>query len=408
MKRGYLPFLMLFAVLSAVSCSTEPGLNVPGISVEMRLIDNLGEEHIANVVYRYDPDGDTFTGWGDRIVEWPVESSGGLKETVPNDGIHIYSNGGCAMDVDGDGSDEIVVGRSLAPDHSKPCVYWFDPDNGDTWTSYLAATFDTGAYTSPHDIVPVTFNRNGDVIRGVVTVIARKRLVWLKIPDNPHELWIVHDIAEFDAPRQSGIELGDINGDIRTDVVCGMFWAECPKDPENGQWTIRRYGDWDANNWGGMASQEIVDLDVDGVMEIAATEAEIPDARFAVFRRNMDDIDELWAADVIDSTLYCPHSLISADLNADDTPDLITGEMTAGGWEFPMNDNPQILAWLNRGDGSFIRVVIHEGLGVHEMKQAPEKPDRSVMIYSADEIQPYKFKNMNTHVVNWLIRPTEK
>ncbi|MBN2569448.1 MAG: hypothetical protein JXB42_08475 [Deltaproteobacteria bacterium] len=82
-----------------------------------------------------------------------------------------------------------------------------------------------------------------------------------EIPDEPTKPWINHDIGTFPANNQSGKVLGDIAGNSRPDIACGMFWAECPADPTSQPWQIRRFGKWDDNGWGGMAKLEIGDMD---------------------------------------------------------------------------------------------------------------------------------------------------
>ncbi len=37
-----------------------------------------------------------------------------------------------------------------------------------------------------------------------------------------------------------------------------------------------------------------------------------------------------------------------ADIDDDGRPDILVGEMTAGGWSFPLHEAPKILAYRNR------------------------------------------------------------
>src|SRR5690349_5627551 len=144
--------------------------------------------------------------------------------------------------------------------------------------------------------------------------------------------------------------VGDIAGHGRPDVVCGMYWAECPEDPLRQPWALHRYGCWDENGWGGMAKPALGDLDGDGELEIVASEAEIPHARLGVFKRDPGQLGGLWQYRPLDADLYCPHSLVLADVDGDGRTDVIVGEMTAGGWDFPLNSHPRILAYVQRGE----------------------------------------------------------
>jgi hypothetical protein len=237
----------------------------------------------------------------------------------------------------------------------------------------------------------------------VVAVIDRRQLVWYEIPADPTGLWPKHEIAELPVKGQSGIAVGDIAGNQRSDVACGMFWAECPADPAQQPWKVRRFGHWEDGGWGGMAKLELADMDGDGHSEIVASEAEIPNARLGIFSRDKSKPHGLWRCREIEAGLYCPHSLVLADLDGDARTDIVTGEMTAGGWSFPLNPRPRIMAFLNRGDQRFERHALAEGLGVHEMGSVPDKQKGVLTLFAADEIQQ-KFPEMRTHVSSWSIQ----
>ncbi len=124
-----------------------------------------------------------------------------------------------------------------------------------------------------------------------------------------------------------------------------------------------------------MAKLALADMDGDGDMEIVASEAEIPEARLGIFTRDPKQPDAPWSCRELERGLYCPHSLVLTDLDRDGRPDVVVGEMTAGGWSFPLNPAPRIIAWLNRGDKAPDRHILAEGLGVHEMGLLPVAGD---------------------------------
>jgi hypothetical protein len=88
---------------------------------------------------------------------------------------------------------------------------------------------------------------------------------------------------------------------------------------------------------------------------------------------------------------------VVADLDADKRPDIIAGDMTAGGWDFPLNPRLKIAAYMNRGGLRFERITLVEGWGVHEMGLTRPRGGRPFILYAADEIQPQKFPEMKTH-----------
>lgn len=372
------------------------------LAVERVDIAHLGEEHFANCVLRAGRQGDRVVAWGDRIIEMPLAPNARVKEVVSAIPGQRYSNGGCALDVDHDGADEIVVARGPAPgtetENPSLQLLWFDEVSGqEAWREHVLATIPVSSFwQAPHDIVPFRTSL-GDGITGVAMVIGRQELVWYEVTEVPTAEWIRREIGRLPAEKQSGMCLGDVGGNSRPDIVCGMFWAECPEDPRTEGWTIRRYGDLDANGWGGMAKTAVADLDGNGRSEIIATEAEIPGGRLAIFRRRGAIADQTWECHVVTDSLYAPHSLVLTDLDGDGVLDIVVGEMECAGWDFERNDNPRIMAWLEHGDLEYEQVTLTEHASIHEMSQAPSMTGETIL-FGCDETQPQKLSGMETTV----------
>lgn len=390
-------------VLAALFALTFIAAKPATLEVRHVLLSDLGKEHIAHAVFRHTPEGGAVVGWGERMLQWPLGGAE-LIELQPRRPDTEFSNGGCAVDIDGDGRDEIVVARGRSRSCSDPDLLWFEASApGKPWTEHFIAKLGAGPI-APHDVEPLTLARSdGGKLRGVVAVLDRRQLVWFEIPADPRQPWPRHEIAELPLASQSGIAVGDVAEHGRPDVVCGMFWAECPADPTSEPWRVHRFGQWQDGGWGGMAKLALADMDGDGHLDIVASEAEIPDARLGVFSRNADQPDAPWRCREIEKGLYCPHSLVLADVDGDRQTDIIVGEMTAGGWSFPLNEHPRIMAYFNRGTEPFERRVLVEGEGVHEMGLAPTSHGEGVTIFAADEIQPQKYPEMKTRVSVWTV-----
>src|SRR5262245_10375032 len=211
-----------------------PNQRDPRLEVRHELLGELGGEHIAHAIHRAGVGGLTIVAWGDRIVEWPLTREGGLREVVSAKSDTGYSNAGCVIDLDKDGAEELVIARGRGRWSRDPQLLWFQEITGqDHWTEHVVARIGTEEDDGPHDIAPIHFTTpNGDLVRGVVVLISRKKLVWYEIPTELTREWTRHDIGTFSAAAsQSGLAIGDIAGRGRPDIVCGMFWAECPDDP---------------------------------------------------------------------------------------------------------------------------------------------------------------------------------
>ncbi len=413
--------------LVSVSCSgpssgtATSGNDLP-VKVEPALIHDLGNEHFGNAVFRHGRKSFRIAASGNRILEFPVQVNAPVTEVVPA-GSGRYNNGACAFDINGDGIDEMIVGRNNKEEGTD--LLWFEEVPGNTlWNEHLIASVKSekgDAEKGFHDIMPFETRVSGSVVRGVAVVASRKRLFWYQIPDDPTQLWIEHKIADLTRHEaehaQSGLAAGDITANGCQDLVCGNFWAECPENPLTGKWIINRYSNWDRKRipaypgvpewvmnerFGGMNQLDLGDLDGDGKIDIVASEAEIPDARLGVFCRDKGNPRTLWKETVIDTSIYCPHSLVVTDVNNDMRPDILVGEMTAGGWYFPRNSSPHLYLYLNLGNLKFRKYILHTGWGIHMMRKAELPEDESVFVFAADEIQPW-YEDMTTLLVGWKI-----
>jgi hypothetical protein len=342
--------------------------------------------------------------WGWRIFELPLDSARSTV-VVPEDPRYRFSNGSCVLDVEGDGSQELVVGRYARENWKAHDILWYErPPGKPRWVEHLIGTIPS-AEEMPHDMACLELGLpGGGRLTGVVVLIGRKDLYLFELPADPRGPWPRHAIGSFEKAPQSGMRVGDVDGDGRPDIVCGMFWIECPEDPRRGPWKFHRFGDWDSRDqWGGMVKHGLADFDGDGSPELAVDEAEKPGSRLAIFKRDPGRPTALWRAVAVDDGLYCPHTLEVADLDGDGRIDIVVGEMDAGGWHFPLNPRPRLLVYLNQGELRFRRVVLCEGWGLHEAKIAPEKVGGSTLLYGNNTTQPW-FDGMTTHLSTWTIR----
>jgi len=404
--------------------SKHPKASDTGLPVKVKpmLISQLGAEHFGNAIYRHGIEGPRIAASGNRILEWPVQASAPTAEVVPPDS-ESYQNGACALDVNGDGFDEMIVGQSsgkLGTD-----LLWFEEIAGQkNWKKHLIAYVkNRGGEEGIHDIMPVEIRTSKKNLRGVAVVVNRKHINWYQIPDDATQPWTEHmiaDLGEHGAKcAQSGLVPGDISGNGRQDLVCGNFWMECPADPTSGTWRVRRYSNWDRRatpklpgvpewvsneHFGGMNQLDLGDMNSDGNLDIVSADAEIPEARVGIFCQDKSNPDGLWNETIVDTNIYCPHSLAVTDVNADNLPDILVGEMTAGGWYFPRNSDPRLYLYLNQGNLKFQKYVLYTGLGTHMLRMASKQDHNKIFVFAADEIQSW-YKDMTTHVVGWIISP---
>jgi len=212
------------------------------VKVEPVLISQLGPEHFGNTVYRRGIDGPRIAASGNRILEWSVQESALTMEVVPA-GQNGYQNGACAIDVNNDNIDEMILGRTTQEGTD---LLWFEEIPGQKlWKEHLIAFIeDKDGEKGLHDIMPFEVKVLDKKLMGVVALVNRRYLCWYQIKDDVTQLWKEHfiaDLTDYGAEcAQSGLVLGDLAGNGRQDLVCGNFWAQCPADPTTDSWKIHR------------------------------------------------------------------------------------------------------------------------------------------------------------------------
>jgi hypothetical protein len=199
-----------------------------------------------------------------------------------------FSEGGCLVDLDGDGQPEFVSkeGSGLGK------LTW---RRGPGWTpAVIDDEFET------HDCVEATlFGRKG------VLVIQRYMQVrfYERAEGRP---WPHREIYSIYTPsQQTGLSLRDIDGDGRTDILCGNYWIQSPERFEL-PWHI-----FAINTYFEQPSSAMLALGFARDREFVA-QAHLPDARVALFQKP-DDPKKLWNETRIGGDFHRVHAVTVLD-----------------------------------------------------------------------------------------------
>ena len=155
----------------------------------------MGNESITGYVL----DGRTLVTWGDRLLWRSLPK--GIYRVVRGRG-RAFSEGGCLLDVDGDGRVDIVVNEG----GPEAALVWFRaPAQGALWVRHV---IDTGI--DAPDILPITlFGR-----RGILLIHKRIQVRFYEIPADPTARWQPQDVYSFYSPsHQGGLRMADIDGE---------------------------------------------------------------------------------------------------------------------------------------------------------------------------------------------------
>lgn len=152
-----------------------------------------------------------------------------------------------------------------------------------------------------------------------------KPTIWFETGKDPSGQPTLLKRVISERPMAFGGGAGDINGDGRPDVLRPEAWFEAPEDPRSGQWIEHP---WALGAPGGKADHtpQILVLDVNGdkLADIVTSSAHKHGIFWYEQVREGGAIS--WKHHLIDDSWSQAHSLALADIDADGTPDLVTGK----------------------------------------------------------------------------------
>jgi hypothetical protein len=278
----------------------------------------------------------TLVTWGDRLL-WRGLPKGNIQ--VVRGAGRAFDEGGCLLDVDGDGRLDIVVNEG-SPD---PALVWYRaPKSGGTWTRHV---IDTGV--DAPDMLPATLLGH----RGVLLIHKRAQVRFYEIPPDPTARWPSQDLYSFYSPsHQGGLRIADIDGDGRADILAGMYWIRSPESFEL-PWHLFAIMVWNQTPESAMLRLAYGPLGAQP--ELLAAERATQPARLARFERRADP-RQLWIEHPIEglADLSDVNTLETADFNGDGRPDILLAERSGKG---------RLLILYNEGEGRFRPVVVAQG-----------------------------------------------
>ena len=279
----------------------------------------------------------TLVTWGDRLL-WRRLPQGN-HQVVRGRG-RAFAEGGCLLDVDGDGNLDIVVNEG-GPEAD--LVWYRAPHAGAPWTRHV---IDTGV--DAPDMLPATLLGH----RGVLLIHKRMQVRFYEIPADPTARWPSQDIYSFYSPsHQGGLRMADIDGDGLPDILAGMYWIRSPESFEL-PWRLFAIELWNETSESAMLRLSYGPL-AGAAPELVAAQREMQQARLARFEKPADP-RQLWIEHRIEAVpdLAALNSLDVADFNGDGLPDLLIAEKTGRG---------RLLVLYNKGEGQFRPIVVAQG-----------------------------------------------
>ena len=226
-----------------------------------------------------------------------------------------YSN--LPLDVNRDGWPDLV-----SVNYRSQSLYWVEHP-GKALGEWRRHVIDTPGAMETGRLVDVDGDGRLDVLPNGVKFAAWWELAASDPDAGSAPRWIRHDLP--DAIAGHGIGFGDINGDGRSDVVGPTGWAEAPLDRRRGRWVVHRDFSLDRD-----CSIPILvyDVDRDGDNDLVWGRGH----RIGLYwlEQVAGDGQRDWRRHVIDTSWSQPHSLLLADVDQDQRPELVAGKRYMG------------------------------------------------------------------------------
>jgi hypothetical protein len=318
----------LFRAIAATLSTGAIALAQPPPRFSEHILQKLHNERITG----YALQERTLVTWGDRLL-WRRLPHGDYQ--IVRGRGRAFAEGGCLLDVDGDGILDIVIGEG-GPESD--LVWYRAPHSGAGWTRHL---IDTGV--DAPDMLPATLLGH----RGVLLIHKRMQVRFYEIPADPTARWPSQDVYSFYSPsHQGGLRMADIDGDGLPDILAGMYWIRSPESFEL-PWRLFAITLWNETPESAMLRLSY------GPLGLVAAQRKMQPARLARFDKPADP-HQLWIEHRIESVpdLAEVNSLDVADFDGDGRPDILVAEKAG---------RSRLLVLYNEGEGRLRPVVVAQG-----------------------------------------------
>lgn len=279
------------------------------------------------------------------------------------------------VDVDGDGDLDIVV-----PEDSTKQVRWYENPRPrgnpatDPWKVHVIGGYTQFHFEEAHDVEVADLNGDGKVD----VVIANQKWEAPRPVSQPEQVVFFQNTPDSWTPvvvsntYGEGTCLADLNGDGRIDIVKAGWWLENPRDTIHEPW--RQH--WFYHGWPDRAGVTVADINQDGRPDVVLSSSDSP-GRLSWFEAPTDAIRGAWKEHLIQDHVDYVHTFKVADMNLDGKPDVVFSEMQNSKLK-------RVGFFLNLGKGASWKLQVVATTGSHNIRVADVDHDGDFDIIGAN------------------------
>lgn len=340
----------------------------------------------SSVLADFDKDGDldfAVSNRGDTNLYW-YENQGAdrwVRHVVGE--VSTRQLAGLALDVDGDGWMDIVVGGE-----------WFRNPQAPTKQPFVRYTYDPLIRNEIHELVAADID--GDGKPDIVALGDREGCFFYNVSAEPtvkHE-WTRHLITDIVLDAKVDIHsgfspggVGDLDGDGDADIVLPDRWLE-NKD-RGARWEEHRWYFGRRGPWGFSSRSVIADLNGDGHNDVVITDSDGQNSGVALLMNNPKNPGQFsrpaYLANRAPGTRGSFHSLRLADFDGDGDLDILVVEQEDPSI-LPLGATPRWFIFENVGSKTAPRfeerVILDQRLGGHDVYVGDVDGDGDIDIVS--------------------------